>query len=198
MSEPETLVVAPKRSRKLARELAFQALYSVDLREGDISEVVEETLVRVPLASSSERFFRALVGGVTSNQLSLDSVIVPCLAANWGLDRLAITDLTALRLGVFELEHLPGMPPKVSISEAVELATRYGSAASGRFVNGVLATVLKQSAKAQWDPSQEESPEPEDEYVPDPVVDLIEVKDGTPEAEDFEKVSSWVIRSDPE
>ncbi|MES1227755.1 MAG: transcription antitermination factor NusB, partial [Armatimonadota bacterium] len=172
LSEAET-PIAPKRSRKLARELAFQALYTVDMREGDVAGVVEDTLERVPLAPASERFFRALVGGVTENQLSLDSVIVPCLTSGWGLDRLAITDLAALRLGVFELEHLPGMPPKVSISEAVELATRYGSVSSGRFVNGVLSTVLKQSSKLHWDPSQEDQPEPEDEYVPEVEVDEV-------------------------
>lgn len=186
---------APRRSRKLARELAFQALYAIELREGDVDEVVATTLERIPLAPTTERFFRTLVGGVTDQQVSLDATVVPFLAGGWGLDRLAVTDLTALRLAVFELENLPGMPPKVSISEAVELATRFGSDQSGRFVNGVLSSVLRHSAKADWNPADEEFPEPEDMYEPESVEEPeIEVREGTPEAEEFEKASRWVLR----
>jgi N utilization substance protein B len=188
-------VPVPRRSRKLARELAFQALYAIELREGDVDQVVQMTLESVPLAASSERFFRTLVGGVVDQMISLDATIVPFLASGWGIDRLAVTDLVALRMAVFELENLPGMPPKVSISEAVELATRFGSVQSGRFVNGVLSSVFTQSEKAQWDPANEETPEPEDEYVPEPAEEPeVEVREGTPEAEEFEKASRWVLR----
>lgn len=186
---------APRRSRKLARELAFQALYAIELREGDVDEVVAATLERVPLASSTERFFRTLVGGAVDQQISLDATIVPFLANGWGIDRLAMTDLVALRMAVFELENLPGMPPKVSISEAVELATRFGSVQSGRFVNGVLSSVFAQSEKFHWNPADEETPEPEDDYEPESVEEPeVEVREGTPEAEEFEKASRWVLR----
>ena len=155
-----------------------------------------DTLLRVPLSPGSEAFFRLLVTGVIHEQLDLDSVVAPCLAKGWGLDRIALTDLVALRLATYELVHLPGMPPKVSIAEAVELAGRYGSRSSTGFVNGVLATILRQSPKAKWDPTHEDKPtEDEEAYIPEETVELVEVTEGSPEAEELKTDSPWVLRT---
>jgi N utilization substance protein B len=64
-------------------------------------------------------------------------------APTFPVDQLASTDRVALELGGFELIYNPGVPPKVAINEAVELAKTYGGESSGRFVNGVLGTIAQ-------------------------------------------------------
>ena len=93
-----------------------------------------------------------LVGGVGADPQSWDAKIEPHLTGGWSLDRLAVTDRAILRMACFEFWECPDTPPKSTISEYVELAKRYGSAESGRFVNGVLASVLRTSPKMDWTP----------------------------------------------
>ena len=60
------------------------------------------------------------------------------VAENWRLDRMAAIDRNILRLGAYEMLFCPEVPPKVAINEALELAKRYSTAQSSRFVNGIL------------------------------------------------------------
>ena len=138
-----------------------------------------------------------VVTGVTEQAEHLDDQIEPFLAMGWTIRRLAVTDLIALRMAVFELESMPGIPPKATIVEAVELAKKYGAAEGGRFVNGVLGNVLKNSPKAKWDPSQEEVLEYDDEPVaaPEPVIEE-ELVEGTEEYNEVIKAGSWIIKTE--
>lgn len=68
---------------------------------------------------------------------------------NWTVDRMPRVDLTILRLGAWEILYEADMPGSVAINEAVELANRYSDPASGRFINGVLGTILRQKEAAQ-------------------------------------------------
>ena len=76
------------------------------------------------------------------------------VAENWRLDRMAAIDRNILRLGAYEMLFCPEVPAKVAINEALELAKRYSTAQSSRFVNGILDRVL------QW---QAQEPEPDAE-----------------------------------
>ncbi|MBS1707398.1 MAG: transcription antitermination factor NusB [Armatimonadetes bacterium] len=182
----------PSRSRRVARELAFQALYSVKVGGCISSEAVDYVLDRQPLAAENAQFLRDLVQGVVSHVPELDGMVSRYLARGWSVDRLAITDLLALRLATYEILYLPGMPPKVTITQAVELAKNFGGAESGRFVNGVLASVLAGSDKAEWDPSREEKRE----TIEDETTQVIEeVEEEAPETARF-KVGAWTVKSD--
>lgn len=185
----------PSRSRRLAREMAFQALYAVKVGGSTSTEACDDILARHPLVPANEAFCRDLVTGVTRNVPSIDAVIDRFLARGWSVDRLALTDLLALRLATYEILHLPGMPPKVTISQAVELAKRFGGSESGRFVNGVLASVLSDSDKADWDPSREEKHELVDDE-PLPVVEEVEEEEALETAR-FQ-VGAWTVKSDPD
>jgi len=80
----------------------------------------------------------------TWQHLSEIDAIISQHAANWTLERMAIVDRNILRLGTYELIFLGDTtPPKVAINEAVELAKRFGTVASGKFVNGVLDAIHK-------------------------------------------------------
>lgn len=184
MSEP-----APSRSRRLAREVAFLALYSIQIGGAELDEALEDALGRHPLSDGAAGFTRNIVSGVMEHQVDLDARIGAFLAKGWEVDRLAVSDLLALRIGAWEIDYRPEMPPKVTISQAVDLAKRYGNKDSGPFVNGVLGSLLANSPKAEWTPPEgsELRAEERDEDI---------VADDRSEPAEEPKVSAWVLKSE--
>ena len=83
-----------------------------------------------------------MVKGVNSQQKDIDDIIRP-VAPEWPIEQIARMDRVILRIGVYELMFADGVPPKVAINEAVELAKAFGGENSSKFVNGVLGTVLR-------------------------------------------------------
>lgn len=83
----------------------------------------------------------ALATGVGEHLAELDAAIA-ARAKGWTLARMPVLDLNVLRLGAFELAHRPDVPVAVAIDEAVELAKRFSTDDSGRFVNGVLSALV--------------------------------------------------------
>jgi N utilization substance protein B len=90
-------------------------------------------------------FTGGLVAGVKKHRPEIDKLLSR-VAENWRLDRMAAIDRNILRLGAYEILHRPEVPPKVAINEALELAKRYSTAQSSRFVNGILDKVLQSQA----------------------------------------------------
>ena len=82
-----------------------------------------------------------IVAGVGDHGDELDEVIA-ARAKGWTLERMPVIDLTVLRIGAFELAHRPDVPVAVVLDEAVELAKRFSTDDSGRFVNGVLSALV--------------------------------------------------------
>jgi len=82
-----------------------------------------------------------IVAGVGDHGGELDEVIA-ARAKGWTLERMPVIDLTVLRIGAFELAHRPDVPVAVVLDEAVELAKRFSTDDSGRFVNGVLSALV--------------------------------------------------------
>lgn len=128
--------VDDERSR--AREAALSVLYEARTKGIDPREVLDSAVV------PAEPLVRLLVEGVADHTTEIDAVIAR-LATGWSLDRMPALDLLVLRLGSFELVHRPDVPTAVVIDEAVELAKRFSTDDSGRFVNGVLASVARES-----------------------------------------------------
>ena len=85
-------------------------------------------------------FTSSLVAGVRKNRREIDALLAE-RAENWTLSRMAVTDRNVLRLGVYEILHTE-TPDRVAINEAIELARRFGSEHSAKFVNGVLDRVF--------------------------------------------------------
>ncbi len=183
-------------SRREAREAALKALYEVEIAHTVCSEALANVLADSPLEPESAQFATALLEGVTQNVAHLDSQIESLLAKDWKLGRLATIDKLVLRIAAYELFFLPEMPPKVSISQAVVIAKRYGSAESGKFVNGVLGSMLPRSPKASWNsaPGQEGLSE-ESEMIDELPAEAI--LEGSMEHEELRKAGPWTIRSQP-
>jgi len=143
-----------RRSR--GREVALQVLYQVEQNPGVSPEEIRRFIQRRLLEDRKLcDFTDGLVAGVKEHQARLDAMISQ-VAENWRLDRMATIDRNILRLGVYEMLFCPEVPAKVAINEALELAKRYSTAQSSRFVNGILDRVL------QWQ-VQEPRPEPDHE-----------------------------------
>jgi transcription antitermination factor NusB len=129
--------------RSRAREIALKVLYQLDITRDSPQNGLESFFRhhRVPLRSQA--FVTQLVEGTWQHLSEIDAIISQH-AANWTLERMAIVDRNILRLGTYELIFLGDTtPPKVAINEAVELAKRFGTVASGKFVNGVLDAIHK-------------------------------------------------------
>jgi N utilization substance protein B len=119
------------------RARALQALYAWDVRPGqDLGQVAVRVWDDLAVSPEERKFADAIVGTVLGSQSELDARLID-VTDNWRLERLGAIERSVLRLGAAELERRE-TPPRVVIQEAVRLAERFGTAASARFVNGVL------------------------------------------------------------
>ena len=106
-------------------------------------DILERNLAEYKSSIDDVTFVDNLVSGVLSNTAKLDEGLRP-LAPEWPLEQILRIDRTVLRIGLYELLFCAdSVPPKVAINEAVELAKAFGSDNSGKFVNGVLGTALR-------------------------------------------------------
>jgi len=131
--------------RRQARELALQLLYELDLRgEADPGEALEEFWRRQGEVPDEVRSFaESLVRGTKAHQEKIDELIGR-FAERWDLDRMAVVDRNILRAGIFELLWAGDAPPKVAINEALEIARKFSTEKSTRFINGLLDRVRRE------------------------------------------------------
>lgn len=93
-------------------------------------------------------YIARVLEGVVDHLDELDEQIQSA-SRGWTVERMPKVDLTILRLATWEILHENDIPGSVAINEAVELAGRYSEPASGRFINGVLGTILRRKEAAQ-------------------------------------------------
>jgi transcription antitermination protein NusB len=130
-------------TRHRVRIAAMQALYEADLTAHSLEHVIEQRLESEALPPEMADFFTRMVRGVWEYRDLLDGMIEQA-APHWPLYQMPAVDKAILRMAIWELRlntNEPA-PPKAVINEAVELAKHFGSENSGRFVNGVLGSVV--------------------------------------------------------
>jgi N utilization substance protein B len=134
----------PRRSR--AREVALQMLHEMEFNPGpdatDRARFLKGRLHSGPLVA----FAASLIDGVHRDRDALDARL-DAQSAHWRVSRMAATDRTVLRIALHELLHTD-TPGPVVVDEAIELARRYGSEASPRFVAGILGGLLAERQAA--------------------------------------------------
>jgi transcription antitermination protein NusB len=140
--------------RRRAREECFKALYRMQVAEETAATVIDTVKHDPALDPDVVDYAVHLLAVIDMNRDEIDAALSATLA-RWNLERVAQTDRAVLRMGVAELLFSRDVPVKVAIDEAIEIAKRYGTPASGRFVNGVLDSV----ARANQPPSGEVQPE---------------------------------------
>ena len=138
-------------SRKFAREAAFKALFQLDFnfeeeRREEFEDLAIETMFEdnPRLTKKDLAYIEGTVKGTRARLEEIDRIITAHLKEGWQLSRLMAADRNILRLAVYEMKFVePAIPKGVAINEAVELAKRYGTDDSGRFVNGILESISK-------------------------------------------------------
>ncbi len=135
--------------RREGREAAVQFLYQTDINhDSDISDLPEFYALR-GLSPSARRFCDGLIRGVLQHLIPIDEIIGSS-TQNYELARISSVDRNILRMAIYEMLHCPEIPPVVSINEAIEIAKKYSTEESGRFVNGILDKIrlsLKRPAR---------------------------------------------------
>ena len=133
--------------RRKGRELAVQVLYQWDVHHGTsgwMDNFWEQNKVHPEIRAFADR----LVHGVIEHAEELDRVIAHS-AENWSVSRMAITDRTVLRMAVYELLHMPDIPGRVTLNEAIDIVKLFGDEQSGAFVNGILDRILREDPRLQ-------------------------------------------------
>ncbi len=130
----------------MAREISLQVLYSMDVkRDMDPSGPLENFDFQ---EEDVKENVTSIVKGVVENLVSIDNMINRNVVG-WRADRMVAVDRAAIRMAIYEGMISKTIPVAVAISEAVELAKVFGTEESGKFVNGVLAKVLRASSEAE-------------------------------------------------
>lgn len=134
-------------TRHLARSIVLQSLYEWDFFKfaEDLTKIVERNMQEFGPGIDEPDFVWRIANGVKDHLEQIDAVITKA-APEWPLERIAIIDRNALRIGLYELLYADPheVPPKVAINEAIEIVKNYGGPNSGKFINGVLGTVYKE------------------------------------------------------
>lgn len=128
------------RKRTLAREHALKMLYQINLVDDSVDGVIQVYWENMPQQIEEEvrTFAERIVKGTVAQIKFIDDVLQR-YTENWDLDRMAVIDRNVLRFATYELLYMAReIPPKVVINESVNIAKKFSTEESGRFVNGVL------------------------------------------------------------
>ena len=131
--------------RSAIRELAFRLIYSLEIQKPEnLEEQVELFLeCNEVLENEAKEYIKDAILGIKENINEIKEQIEKNLKADWKIDRISKIDLSVLKLAIYEIKY-KNIPYKVAINEGLELAKKYGEDSSKNFVNGILASVVKE------------------------------------------------------
>ena len=135
---------SPNIKRYKEREFALQILYACEFN----SDPWREQMDRLEENSQIQitNYINELIATYQDNKNDFDQEIIKKLK-NWEFSRVAVIDRVILRMAIAEILFFQDIPPEVSINEAIELAKKYSTAQSGKFINGLLDAIFKQLSK---------------------------------------------------
>ncbi len=136
------MTASPGSTRRRAREAAFRLAYQADVMAEGFEVDWSARCAEEGLDPDPDELLRDVLGVLSRRAVEVDELLQSA-ARNWELDRLAATDRSVLRIATAELLGRPGTPARVILDEAIEIARRFGSEESARFVNGVLDQVAR-------------------------------------------------------
>lgn len=128
--------------RTETREQVFRLIYS-SLIQKEMSEEQIEIFIEENNLRKEEEYVKGIFYGIQTNEEKIEKLIASNLKEKWSMERISKIDLAILKLAIFEMVY-SGLPYKIAINEAVELAKKYGEDSSKSFVNGVLASIVKE------------------------------------------------------
>ena len=132
-------------NRSEARDMAFKFLYQVEVQKENNNKVIELFLENNEIDNEeAKQYIINIATGVNNNLKDITSTIEKNLKKDWKIERISKVTLAILKLAIYEIIYSK-LPFKVVINEAVELAKKYGEDSSPVFVNGILASVVKEN-----------------------------------------------------
>ena len=132
-------------SRRKAREIALQVLFHIDFTGGSPEEIIPAvySVQELEFSESVNDYVEWIVAGTLAHRGEIDRQISE-LAKDWKLERMGGVDRAITRMAIFEIKYgEEKVPPRAAVNEAVELAKHFGSDESGRFVNGILGSLVR-------------------------------------------------------
>lgn len=130
--------------RSEMRELAFELIYSMEIQEENVEEQINNFLEANEVTDEeTQKYIKNIVKGIKEHKEELTAIVEKNLKSDWNIKRISKIDFSILQLAIFEIKYNQ-LPYKVSINESVELAKKFGEDSSKNFVNGILASVVKQ------------------------------------------------------
>ena len=143
-------------SRRKGRILAFQGVYSWDVSQSSVEDILnfswlqkdseseEKEQTPAPEALEEKTFASLIITGTIEHVAEIDELIKNHLTASWTLERINKVSLAILRTSIFEMKFQNGSEPKIVIDEAVNIAREYGLEDSYKFINAVLDKIGKE------------------------------------------------------
>ncbi|MEX2478804.1 MAG: transcription antitermination factor NusB [Gracilimonas sp.] len=130
-------------NRRQVRETVLKAIYALQLSKDSTQHIADSIIKKADFAKEKDlrRFAEKLFFNTVDHEDELDEVISKHIK-NWDIHRLALIDRLVLKMAICEFIYFEEIPTKVSINEAIEIAKRYSTAKSGRFINGILDAAL--------------------------------------------------------
>lgn len=132
-------------NRSAAREQAFKLLYSLEIQKENLQEQIELYFENEDISNEkTKQYISSVVNGIENNISEIENKISENLKKDWKLDRISKINLVLLKLAIYEILYTE-TPYKVAINEVVEIAKKYGDDTSPNFINGILASIVKES-----------------------------------------------------
>ena len=131
--------------RSAIREAAFKLIYSLEIQETENLEEQIELYIQCNDIEDDDakEYIKDSILGIKENNIEIQGLIEKNLKADWKIDRISKIDLSLLKLAIYEIKYKE-IPYKVAINESLELAKKYGEETSKNFINGILASVVKE------------------------------------------------------
>lgn len=132
-------------NRSEIREQAFKLIYSLEIQKKEnIEEMIELYLESNEITNKNAiEYIKDAIYGIEDNKEEILEKIEKHLKSDWRIERISKVDLSILKLAIYEIKYKE-IPFKIAINEAVELAKKYGEESSKNFVNGILASIVKE------------------------------------------------------
>ena len=130
--------------RSAMRELAFKLVYEIEVQRENTVEQFEIFIENNEITDEKVvNYLKDIKQGIEDNKVEIESLIENNLKENWSLNRISKINLSLMKIAIYEMVY-KNIPYKVAINEVVELAKKYADDAAPMFINGILASVVKE------------------------------------------------------
>lgn len=130
--------------RSAMRELAFKLIYGIEIQKEYDEDYLELFIDNNEINEDEvKNYLNEIKEGIEKNKNEIDKLIADNLKKNWSLNRISKINLSLIKIAIFEMVYLK-LPYKIAINEAIELAKKYADEQAPIFINGILASVVKE------------------------------------------------------